>query len=557
MSPVQINSIGIIGGVGGLGARLADHWRQRFPDREVLVSGRDTDVSNKNIVQKCDLVIFAVPIQVTDAVIRACLAESRADQIWADITSIKQGPVAAMLESKAQVCGLHPLFGPLPAIAGQPFIYCPARINVSALDSLLAMLSDFDLIEMTPEQHDDVMGVVQCVSHLSDLVMGETLRDSGLDFETIWRVSSPSYRAKLQVMGRMFAQDPGLYIDIATLNQSGPKFTARFQSALDRLKTLIDSGDRELLIKNFDQIEEYLTPEFCAQAYAASQQFMSLSDNEVSVDLSAQKGQVAVFGEAFSHTDQAVNHFLDTEDKVYFPRIREVFQAVAEGRCECGIVPYENSNNGSVLDTLDALFAFEDLQITASRSVAIEQHLLALPGANLTQIQTVASHPQALAQSRAKLLELLPDVSLRPARSTALAAQRLVAQQNLQQAVIGGDSLVQGLGLQILERDLQPAGNETRFIEIKKNQAVVSDAKFVSLVFWFEADKSGNLASVLQLMADHNINLIKLDSRRRGNDYGGYLFFVDAKVSMSSFADIEEAFAGLVSGYRVLGTFDA
>ena len=550
---MKINSIGIIGGTGGLGARMAEFFEHKFPGLEVLVSGRSTEVTNKKIVQECDLVIFGIPIGRTLDAIAGCITDSRPDQIWADITSIKEGPVQRMLESKAEVCGLHPLFGPLPVIDGQPLIYCPARISDDSLKHLLELLQDFDLVEMTPTEHDEVMGVVQCASHLSDFVMGETLRASGLDFETIWRVSSPAYRSKLQIIGRMFAQNPDLYIDIATLNDHGPRFTATFQKSLEILRDLIDAGDREQLINHFKEIQDYLTSEFCHESYNASQQFMSLSS---STELVAETGKVAVFGQKYSHTDEAVaNFFPEKADISYFSQIETAFQAVNEGRFEVAIVPYENSTHGSVLDTLDALWQFPELQIVESRQVAIKQHLLGLSGAKLENIETVTSHPQALAQSREKLNTLLPGVRKIPARSTALAAQALLTQQDIRQGVIGSSMLSQGLGLKVLASDLQALNNQTRFICVGKQLAGV-DQKYLSLVFWFRSDRAGNLASVLQFMADRGVNLIKLDSRRTSTENGQYLFFVDAEISIERFKEFEPEFRNLVSGLRVLGGFD-
>lgn len=239
---MKIRSVGIIGGTQGLGARFATYFEKKFPDLEILVSGRETKITNNKIVQKCDLVIFAIPINVTESVIKACLSESRKNQIWADFTSIKQQPVEGMLKSQAQVCGLHPLFGPMPDIEGQPIIYSPVRIENDSLEALLALIANFDLVELEPKEHDDLMGIVQCASHFSDMVMGETLKNSGFDFETIWKVSSPAYRLKLQVMGRIFAQTPGLYADIAIENLSSLKYLQKFLTAAKELETVVGKG---------------------------------------------------------------------------------------------------------------------------------------------------------------------------------------------------------------------------------------------------------------------------------------------------------------------------
>lgn len=550
---MKINSIGIIGGTGGLGARLASFFTHKFPELEILVSGRKTEISNKKIVQECDLVIFAVPISETVRTILDCVPFSREDQIWADITSIKEQPVKVMLEGRAEVCGLHPLFGPLPVIDGQPLIYCPARISETSISALLDLLRDFDLVAMTPTEHDRLMGVVQCVSHLSDFVMGEALRTSEFDFETIWRVSSPSYRSKLQIIGRMFNQSPDLYTDIATLNTHGSYFTAHFQIVLEKLKNLVDTGDKDELLHRFTAVRDYLGLDFCQESYRASQQFMSLQETALALP---ESGKIAVFGRQYSHTDEVVPHFFPGEtDITYFSQISEAFRAVNEDRFESLIVPYENSTHGSVFDTLDSLWEFSDLQIVASRQVEIAQHLLGLPGSHLGGIKVVSSHPQALAQSREGLLNLWPRVNKIPARSTALAAQTLLAKQDLSQAVIGSQRLAEGLGLIVLAANLQRPDNKTRFVCIAKKKAPMQ-AYYLSLVCWFDQDKAGNLARVLQFLADQKINLTKLDSRRSTAEYGRYLFFIDAAVTVERFQGLMPEFEKLVSGFRVLGAFD-
>ena len=77
------------------------------------------------------------------------------------------------------------------------------------------------------------------------------------------RLSSPSYRLKLEVMGRMFAQNPDLYADIATQNLSAPKFTNLFKQATDQLERVVANRDREALIESFESTKDYLTANFC------------------------------------------------------------------------------------------------------------------------------------------------------------------------------------------------------------------------------------------------------------------------------------------------------
>jgi len=555
---MNLKSIGIIGGTGGLGARFESYFKLKFPDIEVLVSGRKTEITNKNIVQRCDLVIFAVPIDQTEGLIEALLPEAREDQIWADFTSIKQQPVAAMLQSKAQVCGLHPLFGPLPDIEGQTLIYCPARIDEAALGSLLALFANFNLMLFSPQEHDDLMGVVQCASHLSDMVMGETLRQSGLDFETIWQVSSPSYRLKLEVMGRMFAQNPDLYADIATQNLSAPAFTDLFTKATKRLNEIVHLRDREKLIKNFTQAKEYLTPKFCEQSYADSQSFLSTySVGSSAAKPAVKKAAVAIFGEPGSHTDSASRDFeayTGAGDRAFYGSIYSLIKAVEMEDAQWGIVPFENTTEGAVLEVLDELLDHPSIQIVAATERSIKQFLMTNGDKALSEIEAVYSHPQALAQSKSFLREHLPAASFEAAASTAQAARKITQSPSKPWAAVGSRDLADSTGLTIVTGNMATETNRTRFVLLQKEGKAVK-SEVTCMAFWFSADQAGNLASVLNYFSDQNINLLKLDSRRAGADKGEYVFFLDAKIGLTEFQPHAKALKSHLAGLQILGSY--
>lgn len=555
---MNIESIGILGGTGGLGTRFAEYFAHQFPELKVAVSGRKTKLTNQDLVEQSDLVIFAVPIDQTLKVIDSMVKHAREDQIWVDFTSIKQQPVEAMLKSKAQVCGLHPLFGPMPEIEGQTLIYCPERIEPETLSSLLALLKAFNLMEFSPGEHDDLMGVVQCASHLSDLVMGQTLRDSGFDFETIWQVSSPSYRLKLEVMGRMFAQNPDLYADIATQNLSAPRFTDLFKAATDELNAVVNKRDRKLLIKNFDQTKSYLTPEFCASAYEASQHFLAAyTSTPVRTAESPDLGlevDIAVFGEMGSHTDQALADFEIAGSKRYFSNIFRLIEALNKGTVKWGIVPYENTTEGSVLEVLDELLSHANIQIVDSTLRSIEQYLMVNPGTQLGQVKRVLSHPQALAQSKTFLRAQLPEAEITPAASTATAARRLKQAQNQSWAAVGSQALAEELGLQIISPNMARDDNFTRFVLLQKGGRAAASS-VTSCAFYFAADQAGNLATVLNYFADERINLLKLDSRRAEASKGGFVFFVDAELSLPEFEAHLPALKQHVAGIQILGSY--
>ena len=556
---MNIKSIGILGGTGGLGARFESYFKEKFSELEIKVSGRNTTLTNQDLVEQCDLIVFAVPIDQTLAVIKAMVPFSRADQIWTDFTSIKQQPIEAMLKSKAQVCGLHPLFGPLPEIEDQTLIYCPARIEASGLKSLLELLDGFKLMKFSASDHDDLMGVVQCASHMSDMVMGETLRKSGLDFETIWQVSSPSYRLKLEVMGRMFAQNPDLYADIATQNLSAHRFTHLFKKATDELEHIVEQRDRAALINSFEATKLYLTKNFCDEAYTASQHFLSSykAQDQATKAEAPEKVDIAVFGERGSHTDSARIDF-ETQTgagsvKFYGSKFK-LIEAIDKGEAQWGILPYENTTEGSVLEVLDELLAHPEVQIVGAVDRPIEQYLMTVSPIKLAEIERVYSHPQALSQSKIYLRSHLPKASLEAAASTAQAARHIKQMPTKPLAAIGSKVLAQQMGLHLVTSNMASETNRTRFVLVQKNPKLKPN-QVTSMVFWFKADQAGNLATVLNYFSQAHINLLKLDSRRATSDKGDFVFFVDAQISQDQLKNHLKTLKKQVAGIHVLGGY--
>jgi prephenate dehydrogenase len=146
---------GIIGGTGKMGRLFTPVFERA--GYEVLVSGRSTRLTNTDLAEQCDLVIVSVPIHDTVQVIEEISPVLTKDQVLGDFTSLKSGPVAAMLKSHAAVVGLHPMFGPtVQSLSHRTIIVCPARIEDSALRSLISVFRNegAQCTFATPEQHD-------------------------------------------------------------------------------------------------------------------------------------------------------------------------------------------------------------------------------------------------------------------------------------------------------------------------------------------------------------------------------------------------------------------
>ncbi len=562
-----MKKIGIIGGTKGIGASLA-RFLEQTQKEPLIVSGRKTPITNKEIVETCDLVIFAVPIDKTCEVINEMVPFSREDQIWCDLTSIKVAPVDSMLASKAEVCGGHPLFGPLHDIAGQKLVLTPARITEASLKALKQYFASFEILETTPEKHDEIMGTIQNLSHFADFVLGKTLKDSGVDIQEILNYASPPYRIKLDLLARIFAQNPSLYAQISIHNKSGRMLEKNFMKATNFFQEKIREGDTDILVKEFEAIKNFLGTPFCDQNWERSQALLKFEQtlNQtpsaslvplIDPETVPSRADWAIFGQAFSHTDEAsLLVRKKTDSVVYFRNIFQIFQAVESGTMQYGLVPYENSTKGSIFETLDELFDRPEIRIIGSVKKEISQNLLVLPGTRLADIKEIISHPQALAQSQKFLRKKCPEAYLQNRRSTAIAALEVKERQKLEKAAIGSAWLAEQVGLKVLCANMQEAANETRFVIIASKTVESWDKPtHTSFVFWFSGDGSGNLAHFLTCLSDKSINLTKLDSRRATAKFGGYLFFVDAEITPKAFKRLLPELKDLCAGIRVLGHF--
>lgn len=214
-----MNSIGIIGGTGGMGRLFSSIFSKA--GFEVSVSGRTTKLSNVDLVKNCDIVMISVPIRATVEVICEIAPLMREDQILCDLTSVKKLPILEMLKSKASVIGFHPMFGPnVPGIRSQNIVVTPVRCTsetLSVFTSLFASEGARTTI-MTPEEHDRVMAVVQGLVHFVTLAVADAIRTSGTDLEKILSVMSPVYRIEMGLIGRILGQSPDLYGDILRMN---------------------------------------------------------------------------------------------------------------------------------------------------------------------------------------------------------------------------------------------------------------------------------------------------------------------------------------------------
>ncbi len=264
--------------------------------------------------------------------------------------------------------------------------------------------------------------------------------------------------------------------------------------------------------------------------------------------------RVAFQGERGAYSEAAAIDHFGTIDAVPCRTLVEVFDAVEHGRADCGMVPVENSQAGSINETYD-LLARRSLHIVGERNQRIEHCLLALPEATLEEIRSVLSHPQALAQCEAFLAR--GGWETMATYDTAGSARIVATERRRGTAAIASRHAAEIYGLEVLAEGIETSPiNYTKFLALALAPAPKADRAKTSVVFT-TANVPGALYKALGAFATRSINLTKLESRPRRDRPWEYLFYVDFEAHQESpegRAALAEL-AGVTAFLRVLGSY--
>lgn len=233
--------------------------------------------------------------------------------------------------------------------------------------------------------------------------------------------------------------------------------------------------------------------------------------------------------------------------------LQAVFQAVTAGEAELGVIPLENSLQGTVGQSLD-LFLHYELFVQSELFSRISHSLLSRAG-SLSEIETVYSHPQPLAQCGGWLRSHLPRAAIIPAESTAAAGRRVLDDPTA--AAIGHRGLASMLGLSVLASAIEDQpDNWTRFVVVATKPAAQEAKDKTSMLFTLP-DKPGSLVSVLTLFASAGINMKKLESRPLRGEKWKYVFFVDVECDLEEeqYSKVLEEFGHQCHTLRILGSY--
>lgn len=255
----------------------------------------------------------------------------------------------------------------------------------------------------------------------------------------------------------------------------------------------------------------------------------------------AAEPKVAYLGPRGTFSEEIALSFYRGVEGYFTPyaSIDAVIRAVAEGEAAEGIVPAENSLDGSVNITLDTLAHEVDLRILKEMVLPIRHNLLTRT--DTKHINVILSHPQALAQCRNWLREHYPGAELVAVESTAAAAYQ-VAGGAKNTAAIGSLRAARLYSLAVTATDIQDnPNNSTRFIVLARDAATAKGPKCkTSLICQINGEKPGSLHDILGEFARRQVNLTKIESRPARTGLGQYIFFLDAEGSLED-VNVREA----------------
>lgn len=266
--------------------------------------------------------------------------------------------------------------------------------------------------------------------------------------------------------------------------------------------------------------------------------------------------RLAFLGPAGTFTEEAALRYQPNAQLLPFASEGAVVAAVEAGEAGEGVLAIENSLEGTVTRTIDALIHESQLSIAAEIVLPIEHCLIVRPGTNAGDIAAIHAHPQALSQCHKFIERSFPRARQEAALSNAAAVEEIMREAN--GAAIAGARAADLYGATVLERGIGDSPrNKTRFIVLRASDAAPTGRDKTSIAFTVAHDQPGTLVEVLHEFADRQINLTKIESRPSREQLGVYIFLIDLEGHRSEgpVAAALDAVQGKTIFFRVLGSY--
>lgn len=271
--------------------------------------------------------------------------------------------------------------------------------------------------------------------------------------------------------------------------------------------------------------------------------------------LEKDKVRVVFQGAEGAYSQMAMEEYFGAQvNSFHVNTFRDAMSAIDEGSADFAVLPIENSTAGIVSEIYDLLVEFENY-IVGEQILQIEHCLLAVPGTELSEIETVYSHPQSLMQSARYLnSQGWQQISM---QNNAFAARKVSEEKKKNQAAIASELAGKIYGLEVLKKGInQSSTNSTRFIIVTNQKIFRKDASKVSICFEVPHE-SGSLYHMLSHFIYNNLNMTKIESRPIEERNWEYRFFIDFEGNLADSA-VKNALRGLreeCRSMKILGNY--
>jgi prephenate dehydrogenase len=250
--------IAIIGYKGGMG-----QWFTRFfKEKGLETKGYEVSEWEHNGGFQEDVLLVSVPLAVSVEVLTKIGKMAKKEQLVCDISSLKVKQMEALKGSKAQILGLHPLFGPSMAmLAGQVVLHTRVQGDIS--QRFLALFSQGTCVEVESKKHDELMATIQGFVHVHTLVFARMLQEQGLSSQEALTFRTPTFQMLMSIAGRLSGQDPALYAEMVYGNPCMGVILAHYAHVVQKFC----SQEKSSFIDTFKQVAKFFQ-EYTPQATA-------------------------------------------------------------------------------------------------------------------------------------------------------------------------------------------------------------------------------------------------------------------------------------------------
>ena len=331
---------------------------------------------------------------------------------------------------------------------------------------------------------------------------------------------------------------------------------AREREILTRITK--DAGDREMYVHHFFTNLFQLSKARQREMISSPSNLRSIIEQalENGGDIFPKSGTVACQGMEGSNSQVAAEKMIPRGNVTHVKSFDAVFEAVDSGLCKYGVLPIENSSNGSVRGVYELLQSHQ-CYIIGSTKLFIRHELLAKPGTKMEDIRAIYSHEQAIGQCSRFLNKLGDQVTVIPCSNTAVAAKKVAESDDPHIAAIASHGCTEIYGLKTVCKTIQNSDNNyTRFICISKEPRIFAGANRISLVINCN-NKPGALYDILSKLAIMDINMNKLESCPViGSDFEFSFFLdIDASVKEPGLISLLEELERICAQFAFLGNY--